>query len=308
MRVVVLGAPRGLTENRWKDDIAEAAEALGWTADHIEANGAPTGDVVDLCRGADLFIWGRTHGHEPQGDANRMLRDIEALGIPTVGIHMDLYWSIPVREPLVGADTWWSCQYVFTADGGNQPRFEERGVNHFWMPPAMGVRYYGLIPPPPTDRLWKVQACFVGTPGHPVHGDHRQELIAWGKKRYGAWWRLYGRSTKVYGPKLNNVYAASRFVLGDSAPSDYYWSDRVPITLGRGGVMAYPRTVGMEQWGFNEENMVLFDRYNFAEMQEQLDSMTDKQHADMRRAALAVVAEKHMWTHRLLQIQETVGL
>jgi len=307
MRVVILGAPRGLHENRWKDDIAEAAESLGWKADHLDARGAPTDDVIRLCEGADLFIWARTHGHEPLGDANRMLRDIERLGVPTVGIHMDLYWSIEAREARVGVEPWWSCQYVFTADGGSQERFEERGVNHFWMPPAMGVRFFGLRGAPPNDRLYKTKAAFVGTSSHPVHGEHRQQLIAFGKSKYKSFFRLYGRSKKIYGIHLNHLYAGARFILGDSAPADYYWSDRVPITMGRGAVLAYPRTVGMEEWGFNDTNMVLFDRFNFTELSDKLDAMKDRDVAEMRQAALKLIGERHMWTHRLQQIMETIA-
>lgn len=307
MRVVILGAPRGLHENRWKDDIAEAAVALGWEADHLESREASTDDVVRLCEGADLFIWGRTHGHDPIGDANRMLRDIERNGVPTVGIHMDLYWSIPPREPRVGVEPWWSCQYVFTADGGNPGLFEDRGVNHFWMPPAMGVRFYGRIPAPLNDRMRKLKAVFVGTHASPVHGAHRQELIQWAKCKYNMGFRLYGRNRKVYGRQLNHLYASTRFVLGDSAPSDMYWSDRVPITMGRAGVLAYPRTTGLEEQGFNETNMILYDRFKFQELGDKLDSMSDEDVEAMRLAALKVIGERHLWTHRLGTIMETIA-
>ncbi|AVP41362.1 glycosyltransferase [Streptomyces phage Yara] len=307
MRVVVLGAPRGLQENRWKDDIAEAAVALGWEADHIEARGALTDDVVRLCEGADLFIWGRTHAHDPVGDAHKMLSDIERNGTPTVGIHMDLYWGVPNRIERVGNEPWWSCQYVFTADGGNQDLFESREVNHFWMPPAMGVRYYGLREAALNDRMRKLKAVFVGTHGHAVHGQHRIDLVAWGRGRYNTRFRLIGRSNKMWGIQLNHLYASTRFVLGDSAPSDRYWSDRVPITMGRGGVLAYPRTVGLEEWGFNDTNMVLFDRFNFTELQDKLDAMSDEDVANMRQAALKIVGERHLWTHRIQQIMETIS-
>jgi hypothetical protein len=311
MRMILLGAPRGLNENRWKDDIAEAGVALGWSVEHLESRGADIEKVLDLCKSADLFVWARTHGHEPMGDGGVMLRRIEALGVPTVGIHMDLYFGIQIREPRIGdpEQHWWSCQHVFTADGGHQAEFAELGVNHHWMPPAMGVRFFGRIEDP-VERAFvtrhRLKAVFVGSNVKHIHTQHRSELIRWAANRYGNRFKHYGDREGIYGERLNHLYTSTRFALGDSAPSDYYWSDRIPITMGRGGVLAYPRTIGLEEQGFNETNMIMYDRYGFEELGERLDSMSDKEVSDMSEAAIALVGERHLWTHRLLEIQRKV--
>lgn len=306
MRIILLGSPKGLNANRWKDDIAEGAEALGWDCDHIEATGIPTDEVVNLCRGSDLFIWAREHNHDPIGDAYAMLREIENMGVPTVGIHMDLYWGIDIREPRVGSldQPWWSCQYVFTADGGNQDRFAERGVNHIWMPPAMGPRFLGRHAPATGSR--KLFASFLGSCVRQIHSGHRSELVAWAKGRYGNQFRHFGLAKKLYGASINQMCSTTRFVLGDSAPAPFYWSDRVPNIMGRGGVLAYPRTPGLEDMGFNESNMFLYDRYKFDELGERMDSASDSELASISEAALAVIEESHMWKHRLLQIEKMV--
>lgn len=308
MKVVLLGAPRPIGDNRWKDDIAESGESMGWTFTHLEARGSQPDEVVELCKNADLFIWARTHHHDPFGDAREMLRRIEDLGIPTVGIHMDLYWGIANREPRINAtdQPWWSCQYVFTADGGNQERFKERGVNHFWMPPAMGVRFFGRVNPDPKYK--KKFYVFVGSNVPTIHGEHRARLLDSARKRNPGRFRHFGRSVKVYGAELNKVYASARVVLGDSAEADYYWSDRVPMTMGRGGVLAYPRTPGLEEQGFNETNMILYDRFDFAPMWEQIYSLTEDDLLALSDNALQVIRERHMWTHRLLEIQRVAGL
>lgn len=306
MRLILLGSPKGLNDNRWKDDIAEAAEALGWMCEHVEATGIPTGDVVDMCRGADLFIWAREHNRDPLGDAHAMLREIENDGVPTVGIHMDLYWGISLREPRVGAldQPWWSCQYVFTADGGNQERFAERGVNHHWMAPAMGPRFLGRHQLSSGTRL--LSASFLGSNVRQIHGAHRSELIAWAKSKYGNGFRHFGLAKKLYGSAINQMCSSTRFVLGDSVEAPFYWSDRVPNIMGRGGVLAYPRTPGIESLGFSDENILMYDRFGFDILGERLDSMSDREHKDMSDAALTLIEDSHMWMHRLMYIQGMV--
>lgn len=303
---MLLGARRSLSENRWKDDIAEAAQHLGWQVTHWDALHAPTGEVVAACKDADLFVWARTHGHDPAGDPAVMLRHIEDLGVPTVGIHMDLYWGLRNREPQIGAHPWWSCQYVFTADGGNQHRFAERGVNHHWMPPAMGVRFYGRVQP--SGRYPDTRVVFVGSHVPRIHGDHRRQLLTWARHRYQhQFLHADGRHTPVWGAALSDLYASAHVALGDSAPAPYYWSDRIPTTLGRGGVLAHPRTEGLAEQGFTDDTMILYDRYDFTALGARIDSLTSRERANLSEAGLTVIGERHLWTHRLQQIERTVA-
>jgi hypothetical protein len=304
LRMVLLGAPRAVHLNRWKDDIAEAGEALGWQVTHLEANGAPVDDVVRLCKGADLFMWARTHRHDPAGDAAAMLCRIEDLGVATVGIHMDLYWGIPNRELRVGAQPWWGCQHVFTADGANQARFAERGIRHHWMPPAMGLRFHGRARP---AGKYRHRAVFVGTNIRYIHGPHRDQLLRWARRRWRGDFRHYGAGAqKVFGRELSRLYASTHVVLGDSAPAARYWSDRLPMTLGRGGLLAYPRTEGLAEQGFDESLMLLYDRFAFDDLGDRIDALSDRERAAMTDAALTVVGERHLWTHRLETIRQVV--
>lgn len=306
MKLFLLGAPRGLSENRWKNDIAEAAERLGWDVTHWEANRAPADDVVAHAAGADLFLWARTHRHNPDGDVDAMLRRIEDAGTPTVGVHMDLYWGIR-REAAIGQTPWWTCQHVFTADGG--PRdWTGRGVNHHWLPPAMGVRFYGRATPTGRYQAKHHRVTWVGSYVPTIHGRHRADLIRWARNRYLGAFAAYGTGPRraVWGPQLGDLYASSHVVLGDSAPAPRYWSDRLPMTLGRGGVLAYPRTEGLSEQGFDESNMILYDRFAFTELGERIDALTDAERRDLSDAALTLIGERHLWTHRLLEIERTV--
>jgi hypothetical protein len=76
--------------------------------------------------------------------------------------------------------------------------------------------------------------------------------------------------------------------------------------MGRGGVLAYPNTPGLAEQGYNEENMILFDRYDFDTLSYKVSALSQQEIKSMREAALTVTEERHMWRHRLLQIKEEV--
>lgn len=312
MKVVVLGIPLPPGDNRWKDDMCEDGERIGWDVTHIAAKGANVKEVVALCKGADIFLWAMTHGHmpSPPSSIETMLREIEAGGTRTVALHMDLYWGIANRERKIGRMPWWTCQFVFTADGGHQFEFFSRKVNHFWMPPALGSEYNYQA-----ESTWRNSgdyhaAAFVGgyVPG--IHGPERGELIAYAESRWGAHFAKYGRVTdargQLYGHKLNGLYARTSLVLGDSAASPRYWSDRLPCTLGRGALMAHPEVDGMLEQGFTDEVMITYPRNDLGVLDDKINSLTASEMKRRADAALQLVRERHLWTHRMQELQDIV--
>src|SRR5690606_15530008 len=170
-----------------------------------------------------------------------------------------------------------SCQHVFTADGGSDSakKFAERGVNHHWCPPPIGARWLGRAEPSP---MHAANVVFVGGHVPSIHGQHRKQLIDWARRRYGHGFRWVGRGgNTIVGAELSALYASARVAIGDSAPAPYYWSDRVPRTLGRGGLLAYPNTEGLDEVGLTAETMLRFDRFDFASLGEQIDALTEAQ-------------------------------
>lgn len=301
MRILLLGAPRPVHLNRWKDDIAEAGEHLGWDVTHLPARDIPADDVPSLAKGCDILLWARTHGHDPNGDISTMLRRVEDAGTITVALHLDLYFGIPRRETEIGTHPWWSCQYVFTADGG--PR-DWRGVNHHWCPPAMGHRFFGRGT---AQKRYRHEAVFVGGLVKGIHGQHRIGLLRWAQQHYRGGFAHYGSGRRaVWGQDLSDLYASTGVALGDSAPAPYYWSDRVPITLGRGGCLAYPRTPGLAEQGFSDDTMVLYDRFDYRGLGKKLDGISPARRREITDNALTLIGERHMWSHRLEQIVEVV--
>lgn len=307
MRLFLLGAPRRESLNRWKDYIAEDAEDLGWDVVHVPALGPTVDDVVSEVRKfkPDIFMWSRTHKHNPKGDLSSMLRRIEDLGVVTVSQHMDLYWGLQHRAPHIGKDAFWSAQYVFTADGGHQAEFAERGVNHFWMPPAIGSRVVENVIP--RNDKFKRQVVFVGGYYSSAHGSHRRTLLSWGRAAFPG---QFVHHRNMWGPNLGELYASCDFAIGDSAQSvnGYYWSDRIVNTLGRGCILAHPITKGLNACGFTNETMIKYHWYRFDEILVRWSSMSPVMIQNMREAGYEVVRKRHTYKNRLLQVQRVVGL
>lgn len=307
MRLFLLGAPREEHLNRWKEYIAEDAEDLGWSVIHWPATGITVEEVLDEVKRfkPNIFLWSRSHNHNPTGNYGEMLRRIEDMGIVTVSQHMDMYWRVKHRAHQIGRDPWWSAQYVFTADGGHQDKFKERGVNHFWMPPAIGSRVVENVIPR-NDR-YKGQMVFVGGNWPAAHGSHRKQLLSWARWQNE---RPFYHHRNMWGSNLGELYASCDFAIGESAqsPNGYYWSDRVVNTLGRRCVLAHPVTKGFNACGFTDETMIKYQWYRFPEILEKRKQMSDKDIENMRDAGWDVVRRRHTYKNRLTQIQKVVGL
>jgi hypothetical protein len=299
VRLVLLGWPH--LDRSWKNDIAHAARMLGWSVANLQPDAVSTRDVIQACRSADLLIWARTHRRDPFGDVEAMLRRVEAGGTRTVGVHLDLYWGVPNRERQIGVHPWWSCQTVWTADGGVRD-WTGRGVNHRWLVPPAPDRFAGRGVPRPEMTA---DVIFVGGLA-PVHKG-RKGLLDWARNRYGdrfAWWGKAGRGA-IWGRDLTDLYASAKVVLGDSVPAPYYWSDRVPGTLGRGGVLVHPHVEGLvEQYG---DAIVTYPRGDYDTLGDIVDGLlADPERREaLREAAVSTVQDRHLWAHRLPDIAGT---
>lgn len=307
MRLLLLGSPGtpGDPVERWHDDAYEGAQQLGWDVAFLRARDNTAQQIAAAAKGADMLLWMRTHDYNIQGgDGRDMLRRVEDLGVPTVGLHFDLYWGVPSRAQRVGREPWWSARHVFTADGAGRP-WTERGVNHHWMPPPFGTRYLGYGR---KNRHVTKRAVFVGSNISGIHSAHRGQMIRWATRHWGHGFQHVGKSsrTRVYGRALNDLYASTEVVLGDSVLSPFYWSDRLPRTLGRGALLAYPHTEGLDEWGFTDEVMIRFPAGDFAHIPARLRSMSTAERHAMTDAAITLVRERHLWRHRMQHIAEVV--
>jgi hypothetical protein len=304
MRIATLGwKDESHTPETWRSDIVEGLRALGHRVTYtIPFNQATRERAEEVARDADLVLWFKDDGFD--GDYG-FLRSLKERGTPSMGVHLDLFHDVPRRDLTIGQSAWWHCEYVLTADGGQRNWGD---INHVWLPPAFGERFLGMADPDLDEYPERV--VFVGTPSERIHGEHRSALIDWAAAEFGDDFKHWGSrgAHKVWGWDLNRLYASAELVIGDSAEAPYYWSDRVPRTLGRGGILAHPDVPGMREMGFNEDNMILYPRGEYDAIAEQFNALTDAKKRRMRKAAVDTVRKQHTWKVRFKTTFEELGL
>lgn len=316
------------TENH----VARSFRQLGVDVVEVNQDDASAWGPVDFVhhivndRHIDLVLYTRTHNRTALGARDRAdtagweqcWRDCEARGIVTASLHLDRFWDLH-REHLIGdRDPLFTTQHVFTADGGNQDRFAAAGVNHHWLPPAVVADECGRFEP---YEAFPFDVVFVGSdaPYHPEY-PQRGELLRWLRATYGARFGWYGPGrgpdhAVVRGEELGRVYASAKVVVGDSCfanepgspRSTNYWSDRIPETLGRGGVLVHPMTAGLT------EHFGLFTPWVHApgcwdELGDVVESIIADERPVDRDTAVDLVRAKHTYRHRCAELLHTVGL
>lgn len=281
----------------WKLDLAEGIRGLGHTVVHHK-------DLLVTRRlPADLVVWVYHQGRAPR--------------IPVdVAISMDLWLGLPTREArLVSQDVrqrnFWSAKWVFTADGNpcHKQRFDALGVNHHWLMPACPSRlnYHGNPSPRPLDSP---KIVFVGRRVH--WNPQRVEIIDTLQARYGKDFAWYGPDSprgELRDGRLNDLYATGAIVVGDSMGVDYYWSDRVPRTLGQGGFLLQADTAGFGVAGiFQGEHCGFWDGNNLDSLIDSIDYYLENptRRWQMASNALKLVKDRHLWEHRAEEIMRVV--
>lgn len=195
--------------------------------------------------GAQAVFWTRTWPQE-MSVVEPVLKELEAEGIPTVSYHLDRWHGLN-REHQVRDQPFFRTSLVVSPN--DDPRWADDGVNHFWLPP--GVYGPECEPVPANPRRWPFDVVFVGSHPypHPEWAKYRGDLLATFQRAFrGRFGILPRRGVPVRGRDLQELYATVPVILGDSclAGESYgYWSDRVPETLGRGGLLIHPYVPGI---------------------------------------------------------------
>lgn len=237
-----------------ESELVWTLQSLGHTVIPFQENQTSTDDMLRICgeKEVRLWIYVHTHGWKTPGsqDLDWLIESLRGIGIKTASFHLDLHWGLQKndqRENRIGHHPFWHTDTVFTADGGHQEAFARRGVHHEWLPPALCLRhcYRGMFRPELACDI-----AFVGSKTYHPEYQFRMQLIAWLERTYGSRFKRFAGDCGgvVRESRLNDLYASVKIVVGDScfAGSPFYWSDRVPETLGRGGFLIHPATAGLE--------------------------------------------------------------
>lgn len=328
MRVAYIGnfGPQHSTENH----VASAWERLGHEVVRLQENNRDAWDLLDhpaeWLAPPDLILWTRTgwdwehdcgwdHG-EAMDRQDAMLDAASGAGIPTVGFHLDRWWGLN-REGQVLDEAFFRCDLVCTADGGHQAEWEEAGVNHRWLPPAVSLAETEREGRP-MPRQYPGQVAFVGSwrPGYHAEWDpHRQAMLRACRRRFGRRFQTYPKGRSLRGQPLADLYATIPVLVGDSclAPIDdppaRYWSDRIPETLGRGGILVHPQVEGLRE-EFLTSGLVLYGIGDYDGMLAAVEDMlaiSPEERALCQRDGRRFVQEHHTYERRVEQLLEFVG-
>jgi hypothetical protein len=263
--------------------------------------------------GVDFVLWTHTHGFAPEElheDCQYYVNTMAEMGIPTVGYHLDRWWGLE-REHQV-YEPFFTQSIVCTADGGHQVDWEGIGVNHIWMPPAVVHTEVGRGTP---RSQYQKELGFLGSwmqYGHLAAWPWRYDMVVMTNKRFGAKFRAWPRSGQpIRGREINDLYASVRVMIGDSClagNATHYWSDRVPETLGRGGLLVHPWVDGIEEQ-FPIEQPIYYtagDRATFMAAVEQALALTDEERDFRIDQAIELVRERHTYLVRMRRLLELV--
>ncbi len=307
-------------------EFRKAFEALGHEVESFQENepGAFL-RVAERLRGQprpDVVAWTRTGWDPPVPHAEQweMLNTAKALGVPTLGLHLDKWHSLD-RVGQIAEEPFFRVALLATADGGYQDEWAAAGVNHRWMPP--GVSEFECGGGTPNRRLAS-DVAFVGSWRGSYHKEwpHRDELVAFLRTTYRGRCRFWGGPGRgMRGPALRDLVASVKVFVGDSCGvggRGFYTSDRVPETLGRGGFLLHPHVEGVTDGTLytDGEHLRTWPLGDWGELRRLIDFYVV--HDDERRAIAEAgrrhVLENHTYGVRLrslleqLQAEGLIGL
>jgi hypothetical protein len=294
--------------------VAASLESLGHRVVRLQENEvdwAALPDVIDQA-GADLWMWTRTWD-VPHDACSAAIASVRKAGTPSVFYHLDRWWGLE-REYQIHTEPYFRLDLVVTPDDQVE-KWAAAGINHMWLPPAVYAAECGEVPPNP--RRWPQDVVFVGSSPYPHPGwaPYRHELVKRLQRRYGQRFGIWPRRGQaVRGRDLAELYATAKVVVGDSClvgDSRKYVSDRVPETIGRGGLLVHPHVPGVTdgtQYA-DREHLVTYPLGDFDEMLRLVDHYLNNvpEREAIRAAGRAHVAAHHTYAHRMTAVLATVG-
>lgn len=261
---------------------------------------------------AAFVLWTHTHGLAPERThdlQDRFLTSLRRRDVPTVSFHLDRYWDLyresqihgPKQEPFFRTDL------MCSADGGNDERWAAAGIDHVWMPP--GVSAPECEPGTYRPELAS-DVAFVGSwTTYHRESRHRAELVNWLQGTYGdrcRFWPTPGEHA-VRNEALRDLYASVRVLVGDSCFSGdprghTYCSDRLPESIGRGGLLVHPHTPGVTDGTLYTagEHLLCWEAGDWGALSDEIDgALAD----DEERARISKAGREHVLQHHTYEVR-----
>lgn len=291
----------------------------GLRANGIEVEAFQEGDsdvLADLTERIgefDVCFWTRTRdlaervGAAPQW---KLGQQAAKKGTPLVGVHADLWFGLK-RERELDEPYFKMLDLFCTADGAHQDEWAARGMKHCWLLPAVDEQYCYLADP---DDAYRSRLAFTGSweGGYHREANHRHQLVAWLDKHYGDQIVFYPKRGKdrIQRHDLNALVASVDLIVGDSANIDkhgFYCSDRLPTTLGRGGILLHPEVEGVTAPNdpFDAPGLATWGVGDWDSLKWHIDFLLgaeDQSRADQRLTNIEFIKAHHTWTVRAAEL------
>jgi hypothetical protein len=314
MRIAFIGnhEPSFSTETHHR----KTFESMGHEVIQFQENKTSTSAIIRYLRAnkVDMLYWTHTHSFRignPR-EVNEMLRTCRALGVPTVGYHLDLWLGLE-REKDLRNDPYWGIEHFFTVDKLMADWLNTNTRTKGYFLPA-GVFDQECVLGTPNREKYPHDIIFTGAKGYHHEWPYRPKLIEWLQATYGERFGHYGNGgmAQVRGLELNNLYASARIVIGDTLCKNFnypwYSSDRLFEVCGRGGFLIYPRIEGLETMYDPKTEVAFYPFGNFEMLKAMIEFYLDDGvvRDRIRLNAFERTKREHTYKHRLQFILDTL--
>jgi glycosyltransferase involved in cell wall biosynthesis len=287
-------------------------ESMGHQVIKLQESEATSEDVLNNAISSDLFVWVHTHGWNTPGRITMQdtLLELKKHNIPSMTYHLDLWLGLNRQKDLRRKPVYQYIDHFFTVDSKMADWFNSNtSVKGHYLPAGVYDKECSYTP-----TTAKEEVIFVGSKTYHPEWPYRPKLINFLSQTYGARFNLYGREGRgiVRGHELNNLYASTKVVVGDTLCPNFtypdYWSDRIYETLGRGGFLIHPYIKGLEKEFEDKKHVVFYEYNNLDQLKQLVDYYLEheEEREEIRKSGHELVKNnytyKNRWEHILKEI------
>ena len=279
-------------------------ESIGHQVVRLQESEATSEEVFNNAINSDLFVWVHTHGWNTPGRLTMqdMLIELKRHNVPSMTYHLDLWLGLSRQKDLRRKPVYLYIDHFFTVDKKMAEWFNKQtSVKGHYIPAGVYDKECTYTPAAPREEV-----IFVGSKTYHPEWPYRPKLINFLSQTYGARFNLYGREGLgiVRGQDLNNLYASTKVVVGDTLCPEFkyadYWSDRIYETLGRGGFLIHPYIQGLEKEFEDKKHIVFYEYNNLKQLQELINYYldNDEEREKIRKSGHELVKNNYTYKNR----------
>lgn len=238
---------------------------------------------------------------KPMGNSEEFIEALKKEGFNTACWLFDLYFDLPLDRGagLRNKIAPFNSATIFSTDGGHDKEFAEMDIKKITL-------RQGIYEPEAIlyDREKIHDIIFVGNDVFKTRVKMLNHLAS----KYGKRFERFGHTPDkvVRNLPLNELYASTKVVVGDSQPSPRYWSNRIYETLGRGGFLLHPKVEGIEEEFIDGVHLVLYDRDNLEDLTNKIDYYLehDDERERIRKQGFEHVKNNFTYKHRCIELMK----